>query len=85
MCNIYFFNNITDSQQNPLYKELKNELMNIPVELSGFDYYQTEIPQNAKVMENIQFKIMECKKKFLQRTKIINSNALFMWNEWKWR
>ena len=45
-------NNITDSQQNPLYKELKNELMNIPVELSGFDYYQTEIPQNAKEEED---------------------------------
>ena len=30
--------NIEDSQKNPLYKNLKNELMNIPVELSGYDY-----------------------------------------------
>jgi len=44
-------NNITDSQKNPLYKELKNELMNIPVELSGYDYYQTEIPPDAKEEE----------------------------------
>lgn len=29
--------NITDSQKNPMYKELKNELMNIPVELIGYE------------------------------------------------
>ena len=44
-------NNITDSQKNPIFKELKNELMNIPVELSGYDYYQTEIPPDAKEEE----------------------------------
>ena len=43
--------NIEDSQKKPLYKKLKNELINIPVELSGYDYYQTEIPQNAKEEE----------------------------------
>lgn len=40
--------NITDSQKNYLYKNLKTELMNIPVELRGYDYYQTEIPPDAK-------------------------------------
>ena len=43
--------NIEDSQKKPLFKKLKNELMNIPVELSGYDYYQTEIPPNAKEEE----------------------------------
>ena len=43
--------NIIDSQKNYLYKNLKIELMNIPVELSGYDYYQTEIPPDAKEEE----------------------------------
>ena len=43
--------NIEDSQKNPIYKSLKNELMNIPVELSGYDYYQMEIPPDAKEEE----------------------------------
>ena len=43
--------NIEDSQKNPIYKKLKNELINIPVELSGYDYYQTEIPPNAREEE----------------------------------
>ena len=30
------------SQKNRIFKELKNELMNIQVELSGYDYYQME-------------------------------------------
>ena len=29
-------------QKNPIFKKLKNELMNIQVELSGYDYYQME-------------------------------------------
>jgi hypothetical protein len=44
-------NNIIDSQKNPIFKELKNELMNIEVELSGYDYYQMEIPPDAKEEE----------------------------------
>ena len=44
-------NNIIDSQKNPIFKELKNELMNIQVELSGYDYYQMEIPPDAKEEE----------------------------------
>ena len=43
--------NIEDSQKNPVYKKLKKELINIPVELSGYDYYQEEIPPNAKEEE----------------------------------
>ena len=39
------------SQKNPKYIQLKNELMNIPVELSGYDYYQMEIPPDAKEEE----------------------------------
>ena len=42
---------IEDSQKNPKYKQLKNELMNIPVELSGYDYYLMEIPPDAKEEE----------------------------------
>ena len=43
------FNNtdITNSQENPIYKDLKNKLMNIPIELSSYDYYQLEIPQDV--------------------------------------
>ena len=48
---LYDDTNIIDSQKNPKYKELKNELMNIPVELSGYDYYLTEIPPDAKEEE----------------------------------
>ena len=49
---ISFINqDIEDSQKNPKYKQLKNELMNIPVELSGYDYYQIEIPPDAKEEE----------------------------------
>ena len=44
---------IEDSQKNPKYKQLKNELMNIPIELSGYDYYLSEIPPNAKEEELI--------------------------------
>ena len=40
--------NIENAQKNPIYKKLKNELTNIPIELSGYDYYQTEIPPDAK-------------------------------------
>ena len=43
--------NIVDSQKNPLYKKLKNELMNIPVELSGYNYYMMEIPPDAQEKE----------------------------------
>ena len=43
--------NIEDSQKNPIYKKLKQELINIPVELSGYDYYQAEIPPNAEEEE----------------------------------
>ena len=43
--------NIENAQKNPIYKALKNELMNIPVELSGYDYYQMEIPPDAKEEE----------------------------------
>ena len=42
---------ITNSQQKPIYHELKNKLMNIPVQLSGYDYYQSEIPPDAKEEE----------------------------------
>ncbi len=42
---------ITNSQQKPIYHELKNKLMSIPVELSGYDYYQAEIPPDAKEEE----------------------------------
>jgi hypothetical protein len=45
--------NIENAQKNPIYKALKNELMNIPVELSGYDYYQMEIPPDAKEEELI--------------------------------
>ena len=41
-------NNTIDSQKIPIFKVLKNELMNIQVELSGYDYYQMEIPPDAK-------------------------------------
>ena len=40
--------NVKSSKTSPLYKELKNELMNICVELSGYDYYNVKIPPNAK-------------------------------------
>ena len=43
--------NIENTQKNPIYKALKTELMNIPVELSGYDYYQMEIPPDAKEEE----------------------------------
>ena len=39
---------LEDSQKKPIYKSLKNELINIPVELRGIDYYQMEIPPDAK-------------------------------------
>ena len=42
---------ITNSQQKPIYHELKNKLMSKPVELSGYDYYQAEIPPDAKEEE----------------------------------
>jgi len=42
---------LEDSQKNPIYKSLKNELINIPVELSGIDNYQMEIPPDAKEEE----------------------------------
>ena len=35
-----FDTNIENFQKNSIYKALKNELMNIHVELSGYDYYQ---------------------------------------------
>ena len=35
---------LEDFQKNPIYKQLKKELMNIPVELGGYDYYQIEMP-----------------------------------------
>ena len=47
--------NIEDSQKNPIYKALKEELMNIPVELSGYDFYQMEIPPDAKEEEMIGY------------------------------
>ena len=42
---------IEDSQKNPKYIKLKNELMNITLELSGYGYYQMEIPPDAKEEE----------------------------------
>ena len=42
---------LEDSQKNHIYKLLKNELMNIPVELSGIDNYQMEIPPDTKEEE----------------------------------
>ena len=42
---------LENSQKNPIYKALKNEWMNIPVELSRYDYYQMEIPPDAKKEE----------------------------------
>ena len=41
----------TDSQKNSKYKEIKDELMNIPVELSGYDYCRTGMPPDAKEEE----------------------------------
>ena len=38
-------------KKNPIYNSLKNEWMNIPVELSGYDYYQMDIPPDAKEEE----------------------------------
>ena len=43
--------NIENSQKNPIYKALKNKLMSIPVKLSGYDYYQMEIPSDGKEKE----------------------------------
>ena len=42
---------LEDSQKNHIYKLLKNELMNIPVELSGIDNYQMEISPDTKEEE----------------------------------
>ena len=42
---------LENSQKNPIFKALKNEWMNIPVKLSGYDYYQMEIPPDAKKEE----------------------------------
>jgi hypothetical protein len=39
---------ITNSQQKPIYHEFKNKLMTFPIQLSGYDYYQSEIPRDAK-------------------------------------
>ena len=50
------FNNtdITNSQENPIYKDLKNKLMNIPIELSSYDYYQLEIPKDVNEEELVK-------------------------------
>ena len=39
--------NDIETCQTPIYKKLKDELIHIPVELSGYDFYQGEIPKNA--------------------------------------
>ena len=39
--------NDIEACQTPIYKKLKDELIHIPVELSGYDFYQGEIPKNA--------------------------------------
>ena len=39
---------ITNSQKNPIDEELKNELINSLVELSGYDYYNIELSPNEK-------------------------------------
>ena len=45
--------NIEDSQKNPLYKYLKIELMNIPVELSGYDC----LPNAKELMGDEKFSV----------------------------
>ena len=44
---------IEDCKKNPVYKKLKDKLMDIPVELSGYDFYEMEIPPDAKEEELI--------------------------------
>ena len=39
--------NDIETCQTPIYKKLKEELIHIPIELSGYDFYQGEIPKNA--------------------------------------
>ena len=39
--------NDIETCQIPIYKKLKEELIHIPVELSGYDFYQGEIHKNA--------------------------------------
>ena len=40
-----------DAHENPKYKQLKNEFINIPIGLSGNNYIRMEIPPNAKEEE----------------------------------
>ena len=44
-------NDIKESINSPKFSSLKKELINIVVELSGYDFYQGEIPKDAKVEE----------------------------------
>ena len=44
-------NDIKESINSPKFSSLKKELINIVIELSGYDFYQGEIPKDAKAEE----------------------------------
>ena len=62
-----------DSKKTLIYKKLTNELINIPIELSGYNYYQTE----AWKFSVHNYCIYE---KLFPRGEIINHHALFIKN-----
>jgi len=45
---VIYENDIKECIENPKYLSLKKELINIIIELSGYDFYQGEIPKDAK-------------------------------------
>ena len=45
---VIYENDIKECMENPKYLSLKKELINIIIELSGYDFYQGEIPKDAK-------------------------------------
>ena len=45
--------NYIERYKTPIYKKVTEELMHIPININGYDYYQGEISKNAdkKYME----------------------------------